>query len=101
MIWLILGIRKEEKNTNFLVVITFKDIKVINNANFQYWKSIYIPQKKKKMRLYITLVLLLPLPICLQRENYRVSQYLRKYQNLKSTNTFADFMLSISLTSTV
>lgn len=97
--WLILGIRKEEKNTNFLVVITFKDIKVINNASFQHWKSIYIPQKK--MRLYITFVLLLPLPICLQRENYRVSQYLRKYQNLKSTNTFADFMLSISLTSTV
>lgn len=55
----------------------------------------------KKMRLYNTFVLLLPLPICLQRENYRVSQYLRKYQNLKSTNTFADFMLSISLTSTV
>lgn len=48
MIWLILGIRKEEKITNFLVVITFKDNKVINNANFQYWKSIYIPQKKKK-----------------------------------------------------
>lgn len=45
MIWLILGIRKEEKNTNFLVVITFKDIKVINNASFQHWKSIYIPQK--------------------------------------------------------
>lgn len=53
------------------------------------------------MRLHITFVLLLPLPICLQRENYRVSQYLRKYQNLKSTNTFADFMLSISLISTV
>lgn len=91
--------KKGEKNTNFLVVITVKDIKVINNASFQHWKSIYIPQKK--MRLYITFVLLLPLPICLQRENYRVSQYLRKYQNLKSTNTFADFMLSISLTSTV
>lgn len=47
MIWLILGIRKEEKNTNFLVVITFKDIKVINNASFQHWKSIYIYHKKK------------------------------------------------------
>lgn len=38
--------KKGEKNTNFLVVITVKDIKVINNASFQHLKSIYIPQKK-------------------------------------------------------
>lgn len=77
MIWLILGIRKEEKNTNFLVVISFKDIKVINNASFQHRKSIYIPQKKCVYTLH---------SFCFYRcryvcnvKNYRVSQYLRKF----------------------
>lgn len=41
--WIVLGRRKEDLDTTFLV-ISFKYILIITNDAFQYWKKIALPQ---------------------------------------------------------